>query len=167
MAEIIKISGLKELEENLYLLGEEMRERGVKLMMSRAAVPMRDDAKRRAPTLAKPDPRRRAGTVRDAIKIWRHRKTPYAVTYYVGVRKLAGSKVQAFKKSTGKGSQDNPNDPFYWRFVEFGVPSKGIPPRPFLRTAFAARVMESIEVAKKTAADFIVKTTRKFKRQKK
>lgn len=164
MAELVQVKGLRELEANLYALGEALREKGVKLMMSRAAVPMRDDAKRRAPVLQAPDPRRRPGTVRDAIKIWRHRKTPYAVTYYVGVRRLSGAKVRAFKKAAGKGSQDNPNDPFYWRFLEFGVPSRGLPARPFLRTAFESRKFESIDVAKDTAQQFIRKIARKFKR---
>lgn len=160
MAEIRYVRGLIELEANLAALGSEMRERGVKRMMSMSAVPMRDEARRRAPILQEPNPRRRAGTLRDAIVIWRKRQTPYAATYYVGVRGLSSIKISAFKKGTGKASTDNPNDPFYWRFVELGT-SK-MPPRPFLRGAFESRKHDAVTAAIVEAKAFIQRTVRKF-----
>jgi HK97 gp10 family phage protein len=156
VAEIHQWRGFRELEQNLLQLGAEVHERGVKRMMSRAAVPMRDDAKRRAPVLKAPDARRTPGTVRDAIKIWRKRVTRYAVTYYVGVRGLSRKAVRTFKgENKGKSSADNSRDPFYWRFVELGVPSRGIAPRPFLRQAFEAQKMEAVRVALDEGRAFI------------
>ena len=162
MAETVHWRGFRELEENLKLLGEEMREKGVKRMMSRAAVPMRDDAKSRAPILAVPDDRRRPGTLRNAIRIWRKRATPYAVTYYVGVRGLSSKVVASFKRATGMAGSDNPDDPFYWRWVELG--SSKMRPRPFLRPAFESKKMDSVRVALEEGRAFVRRTAARFKR---
>jgi HK97 gp10 family phage protein len=162
VAETIKVAGLKELEANLKMLGEEMRERGVKLMMSRAAVPMRNEARNRVPVLKEQTHNRNPGTVRKWIHIWRKRKTRYAVTYFVGVRGLPGARVSAFKTATGLASKDNPNDPFYWRFVELGT-SK-MRPRPFLRPAFEGRRADSVQIALEEGQKFVKRTARRFLR---
>jgi HK97 gp10 family phage protein len=162
VAEIVHWKGFRELEQNLKMLGEEMREKGVKRMMSQAAVPMRDDATTRAPVLLKPDPRRRPGTLRNAISIWRKRKTPHAVTYYVGVRRLSGKKVSAFKRSTGREASENPDDPFYFHMVERGTSKMRA--QPFLRPAFESKKLESVRVALETGREFV--RAMKFKRVK-
>ena len=164
MAEIQHWKGFRELEENLKMLGAEVHEKGVKRMMSRAAVPMRDDARRRAPVLKTPDPRRRAGTLQRAIQIWRKRITRYAVTYYVGVRGLSRKAMRAFKEKSGSRGVENPNDPFYWRWQELGVPSRGIPAQGFLRKAFEAQKTESVRVALLEGREFVRKTAAKFKK---
>lgn len=167
MAEMHKWHGFRELEQNLKALGTEMHERGVKRMMSRAAVPMRDDARVRAPVLAVATPTRRPGTVRNAIHIWRKRATQYAVTYYVGVRRLSGRAVSMFKKNNAKGgraakSADNPNDPFYWAMLELGTSKMAA--TPFLRPAFEAQKMNSVRIALEEGREFVRKTAAKFKR---
>lgn len=168
MAEYVKWKGFRELEQNLNMLDEQMRERGVKVMMSKAAEPVRDEAKRRAPVLAEPTPTRKPGTVRDAIRIWRKRKTPYAVTYFVGVLGLARGAIRRFKQSQiakGKSvisSADNPNDPFYWKFLEFGTVKMAA--RPFLRPAFESMKMEAVKVALAEGQKFVATTAQKFKK---
>lgn len=168
MAEIEHWKGFSELQQNLKLLGTEMRDRGTKLMMARAAVPMRDDARRRAPRLKVPDPRRLPGTLARAIQIWRKRVTPYAATYYVGVRGLSRAAVRKFKSHTDRSGKalsagDNPNDPFYWRWVELG--RSGQAPHPFLRPAFEAQKRESVRVALETGRNFVRRTAARFKRR--
>lgn len=160
MAEIHKWHGFKELEENLKLLGAEVHEKGVKRMMSRAAVPMRDDAKRRAPVLKQPVPHRIPGTLRKNIVIWRKRVTNYAVTYYVGVRKLSAKAVSEWKKRFGKTGAKNWNDPYYWLFVELGTSKMAA--QPFLRPAFESQKMRSVQVALEEGRKFVRKI--KFKR---
>ncbi len=155
MTEIHKWHGFRELEQNLLLLGREMHERGVKRMMSRAAVPMRDDAKRRAPFMSHADPtgRRIPGTIRKHIRIWRRRVTPFAATYYVGVAALTKKAISAFKQRFGKTGAENWDDPFYWRFLEFGTSKMAA--QPFLRPAFEAQKMESVRVALDEGRKFI------------
>ena len=160
MAEIHKFEGFRELEENLKKLGREVHEKGVKRMMSRAAVTMRDDARRRAPVLQEPDERRKPGTVRNAIHIWRKRGTEFAVTYYVGVRGLSRKAISLFKKNNARGGKAasasaNPNDPFYWRFVELGTSKRAA--QPFLRPAFEAQKFAAVRVAMEEGRDFIRK----------
>jgi HK97 gp10 family phage protein len=160
--EIHEFRGLKELEHNLGYLSEHLRKRGVLRMMSRAAVPMRDDAKVRAPILQTPDRRRTPGTILRSIRIWRQRKTPYAATFYVGIAALSRKAISAFKTATKKVAGDNPNDPFYWRFLEFGTAKMRA--RPFLRPAFETKKHESANVALEEGRKFIADIARRFKR---
>lgn len=163
MAEIYKWHGFSELEKNLEMLGEQMRARGVRLMMSRASVPIRDEAKVRAPILQESVPHRMPGTIMRNIKIWRHKRTPFAVTYFVGVRKLSGASVAKFKKANkGKSGGQNPNDPYYWRYLEFGTSKMRA--QPFLRPAFEAKKVEAVARAFKECQDFIRKAVRSFRR---
>jgi HK97 gp10 family phage protein len=160
VAEIVQWKGFRELEQNLKMLGSEMHEKGVKLMMSRAAVPMRNEAKINAPILEEPDKRRNRGTLLRAISIWRKRVTRYAVTYYVGVRGLSRQKIAKFKRESENSSSDNPNDPFYWRFLEFGTSKMRA--RPFLRPAFEAKKTESVRVALEEGREFVKRIVQKF-----
>jgi HK97 gp10 family phage protein len=164
VAETVQWKGFRELEQNLKMLGSEMHEKGVKRMMSRAAVPMRDDAKVRAPILREPDPRRRPGALRDAISIWRKKGTQHAVTYYVGVRRLSKKAVRAFKQATGRSSSENPDDAFYGLMVELGTSKMRA--QPFLRPAFESKKLESVRVALETGREFVRSTSLKFKRVK-
>lgn len=173
MVEIHKWHGLRELDQNLKMLGEQMREKGVRRMMSQAAVPMRDEAKRRAPVLKEPDPRRMPGTVRNAIQIWRKRATQFAATYYVGVRRLSRGAIKRFKSNTDRQGKalagaDNPNDPFYWRFLgDLEVGRSNMPSQPFLRPAFESKKMESVKVALDEGRSFVKRTVRRFKKTRK
>jgi HK97 gp10 family phage protein len=160
VAEIVQWKGFRELEQNLKMLGSEMHEKGVKLMMSRAAVPMRNEAKINAPILEEPDKRRNRGTLLRAISIWRKRVTRYAVTYYVGVRGLSRQKIAKFKRESKNSSSDNPNDPFYWKFLEFGTSKMRA--RPFLRPAFEAKKTESVRVALEEGREFVKRIVQKF-----
>lgn len=147
MAEVVEIKGLRELERNINELAEQVRERGVKRMVSAAAVPIRDDARRRAPVLKTPDYRRKPGTLRNSIQIWRKRDTPYAATYFVGVRGLSRRAIRLFKQTNSRPGRaarahDNPDDPFYWRFVELGTSRRSA--QPFLRPAFEGKKRDAV-----------------------
>ena len=166
MAEHVKWRGFKELEQNLDMLSGEMKDKGVRIMMSKAAEPIRDDAKRRAPVLQEPHPHRRPGTVRDRIMIWRKKKTPYAATYFVGVLGLGRAAMRRWKsENKGKFSNggDNPNDPWYWRFLEFGTVKMAA--RPFLRPAFEARKMDAVKVALAEGRKFVADVATRFKKK--
>ena len=92
--------------------------------------------------LQTPDGRRRAGTLQRAIKAAAVRPTEHTATTYIRVRGLTRRQITSFKKKRGADAATNPNDPFYWRFVEFGT-SK-VPARPFLRGAFLATGMDAV-----------------------
>jgi hypothetical protein len=88
---------------------------------------VRDEAKRLAPVLRTPSPYRKPGTVRDAIKVRTSKVARRAgnVGVFVNVKPLKSAQIRAFKKSAfargGKfGGQYNPDDPFYWQWLNFG-----------------------------------------------
>jgi HK97 gp10 family phage protein len=134
----IKTEGFKELVSSLRALEDELRTKILGTATLQAAKVVQEDAKRRAPVLQKPDRRRRAGTLRDAIKTGRMRdRNIDGAAARVYVRMLSGKKVSEFKGRTGRSSTENPDDPFYARFVEYGT-SK-IRAKPFLRPAFESQ----------------------------
>lgn len=122
MAEIeVRIAGLEELKAQLRSVPDKLRRRALRNALAAGARIVRDEARRGAPVLREPDPRRKAGTVRDAITVRTSKAARAAgdVGVFVNVRPLKSSAVRAFKAGGGKAAS-NPNDPFYWRWLEFG-----------------------------------------------
>lgn len=130
----VKIEGLKELGKAMQDLGRKASNRiAVKAMRQGGAI-VRDKARANAPVLQEKVPHRKAGTLRKAIKSRTKVKSGGRTETVIWVKGLTGNQISKFKGKTGKGGRDNPNDPYYWRFVEFGT-SK-MPAKPFLRPAF-------------------------------
>jgi HK97 gp10 family phage protein len=93
---------------------------------------VRNAARRSAPVLragtALKAPYRKPGTVRDAIRVRTSKADRKAgdVGVFVNVRPA---------KAGARGAK-NPNDPFYWRWLEFGT--KKMSARPFLQKSISA-----------------------------
>lgn len=105
-----------------------------------------------APELRGHDPRWSKGALKRAIRAVAIRPSQYAAEAIVGVRKLSGRQVSAFKgrqaKRRGAGKTTrriDPRDAYYWFFVEFGTAHTRA--RPFLRPAFEARKTVAVETA--------------------
>ena len=113
----VKVTGLKELGKKMNDLGKKTKGRISVDSMRKGAVIIRDKARANAPTLQEKVPHRKRGTLRRTI--------------------LESKTIENFKVKTGKGGAKNPNDPYYWRFIEFGT-SK-MQARPFLRPAFSTK----------------------------
>lgn len=138
----IEIRGLREIQDAMRELPKRINRNMLDQGLLTGARIVRDEAKARVPLLREPDARRRRGTLQRAIRAGRVRPQGYAAAVWVRVRKLTGKQIARFKaKGKGKGSQ-NPNDPFYWAFVEFGTSTQ--PARPFMRPAFEARKVEAV-----------------------
>lgn len=151
MSVTVKINGLKELSSHLQQLGRKTSNRISVKAMRRGATVVREQARSNAPELAVPTPTRRRGTLKKAISSRTKVKGQGKTESYVWVKTLSDKQVSKFKSKTGKKWADNPKDPFYWRFVEFGT-SK-MPARSFMRSAF--------EQSKEKAATTIIDTLRK------
>lgn len=139
----VQLRGLREYQQKLVDLGDDMLSKGCVVALAPGADVMRDAARQFAPVLQRPDPRRRPGTLRNAIHAMRVRPGKYAVTFVVGIKLLGGRAVAAFKKRTGRGASENPDDPFYGPMVELS----GTRGRPFLRPAFASSAQRAVNVA--------------------
>lgn len=122
--------GLDECKERLKGLPDKLRRRVLRNALAAGARIVRDEAQRATPVLRTPHPYRKPGTVRDAIKV-RTSKTARAagnVGVFVNVQPLKGKAVAAFKAKTGQGGGKNPEDPFYWRWLNFGRQGRGAAP---------------------------------------
>lgn len=149
MSETIRVAGLQELRAALLTLPKRFDRRVLNAALMAGGRIVAAEGSSRAPVLRQPDPRRRAGTLRRNVRARPVRPFPgRTATVIVSVRQLSRKARVAFKTSQfARGrrvsSADNPNDPFYWRFVELGT-SK-MPAQPFLRPALAAKRAEALE----------------------
>lgn len=124
-----EVFGLPDLRTALQGLVPKLRRRALRNALAAGARIIRDAARAQAPVLSagssKRAPYRTTGTVRKAIAV----RTSKAATrrgdvgVFVNVRPAKGG-------SRGARSR---NDPFYWRFLEFGTAHMRM--RPFLQPA--------------------------------
>lgn len=125
----VVVKGLDELKRKLEQLPKAMRVRVLRNALSAGAREVRDDARRNAPVMtlgtSLKAPYRKPGTVKKAITVRTSKADRKAgdVGVFVNVRPA---------KKAQRGAK-NPNDPFYWRFLEFGT--RKMAARPFLRKA--------------------------------
>lgn len=117
----VRVRGLDDLRAALREIPDKLRRRVLRNALAAGARIVRDEARRGAPVLREPDPRRKAGTVRDAISVRtsRQARAEGNVGVFVNVKPLKAAQIRAFKAKGGKAAS-NPNDPFYWRWLEFG-----------------------------------------------
>jgi HK97 gp10 family phage protein len=140
MADLVHVSGLKELNDALKELPERIARNALSAGVYAAAKVVRDEAKVLAPYYTgsveqgHPPP----GTLKRSI-IMKHiaeKSSKYQQTYYVVVRH--GKKYQ---KQGKKGTLSQ--DAFYWRWVEFGTAKMAA--KPFMRPAFEAKKQAALQ----------------------
>lgn len=146
----VKIEGFDDLARKLRELAPAMRKKVLRNALAAGARLVRDDAKRRAPVLtnAMNAPYRKPGTVRDAIRVRTSKADRRAgdVGVFVNVLPAKGAKFKTTTRSVMgvklrnrrqvRGSQrgaQSRNDPYYWRFLEFGT--RKMAARKFLQPA--------------------------------
>lgn len=154
--EMVRIEGLDNLKRKLAEVPKAMRKRVLRNALAAGAREVRDVAKRNAPVLTLGTslnaPYRKPGTVKQAIRVRTSKADRRAgdVGVFVNVVPLKGNtyktvttksffggnvKRRVLVKKSERGAK-NPNDPFYWRFLEFGT--KKMQARPFLQRATSA-----------------------------
>jgi HK97 gp10 family phage protein len=121
-----KIQGLDNALKNMEIMRTDAGLRAARLAGRRAINIVRDAAIANAMMLDDPESKE---------EIWKNISVKYDgralkrtgdLRFSVGV--LGGAKKSENKNNPG-------GDTWYWRFLEFGVPSRGIAPKPFLRPA--------------------------------
>jgi HK97 gp10 family phage protein len=147
------VKGIADLKAALLGLAPNLRRRALRNALAAGGRVFAADAKRRAPVLAAPVLRngvviRKPGTVRQAIRVRtsRNARSKGDVGVFVNVAPAKGARFRTIKggaalgllnrrvqtRKNQRGAQ-SPNDPFYWRWLEFGT--KKMSARPFLRPA--------------------------------
>lgn len=116
------------------------------------SVVIQKEAQSRAPVLQSPDPRRKPGTLKNAIKVRGARIVRgKGVVGGVMVRALSAAQISRFKKKKGQAGASNPDDPFYANFVEFGTVKMA--PRPFMRPALSSKAQTAIDTVAQYTRD--------------
>lgn len=135
-----KVRGIPEMKAALRRLHGDLRRKLLRQALAEGARAVRDDARRTVPTLnASSVPVRKgyrtAGQVRKSIVVRTSKMARRAgdVGVFVNVRPA----------KRGQRGAKNPNDPFYWRWLEFGT--KAMAARPFLRPA-AGKLGEALRI---------------------
>jgi HK97 gp10 family phage protein len=132
-----RIAGMKELVAALDRLPAELGVKSVWSALGGAGAEVKKDAQARAPVLAQATDTRKPGTVRDAIRVSRSKINKGQRGFYeviVRVKPLNKHKKRAAKAAGALSGANNPDDPYYWWFLEFGTSKMAA--RPFLRPAF-------------------------------
>lgn len=150
----VTVSGIPELKRALRGLSADMRRKVIRSALRKGAAVIQERAKALAPVLSKPAPFRRPGTVRKRITVRASKFARQAgnVGVFINVRPIRGS---AQVRRYGRASAHNPNDPFYWRFLEFGT--KKMAARPFLAPAAVGTFARAVAVFAKEAGPAIQK----------
>ncbi len=127
----LDINGVNELKKALLGIPDRLRKRVLLKALRESTVPLRAKSKSAAPVLKRATKYRKKGTVRRALAIRTSKIAAKAgnVGVFVGVRPLKGAR----QRTLGAAGAKNPNDPYYWKFLEFGT--KRMTARPFLRPA--------------------------------
>ena len=138
----IKLEGIDELKRALADASATIRKKAVRGALREAGKVIQVAAKAKAPMLKFPAPYRKSGTVKKNILV---RASKFARRagdegVYINVRGIRGAARIA---KLGKAGSKNPNDPFYWRFLELGT--KKMAARPFLRPAAESKGEEAVK----------------------
>lgn len=152
------ITGLKELNSAFKSMGENVSKKtGLKMVASAAAV-IRKEAK----NIARSKGLKKTGTLINNIAIKRERNVPAdTVQYHVGVRhgREFGRRKNVVKflalGKRGRIVTKYKNDPYYWRFLEFGT--KHIRPLKFLEPALESKRQEAINAMQATLQKELLK----------
>ena len=139
----VKLEGVAELKAALSDAAVKIRTKAVRGALREAGKVIQVAAKMAAPVLRVPSAYRKPGTVAKNIAV---RASKYARRMgdegvFINVRPIGSSKARVNK--FGKAGAKNPNDPFYWRFLEFGT--RKMAARPFLRPTAGAKGGEAIQ----------------------
>ena len=151
--EVVRIEGLDNLKRKLAEVPKAMRKRVLRNALAAGAREVRDVAKRNAPVMtlgtSLKEPYRKPGTVKQAIRVRTSKADRRAgdVGVFVNVRPA----------KAGQRGAKNPNDPFYWRFLEFGT--RKMPARPFLQRATSA-LPKALTIFQERVAKWINETDR-------
>lgn len=114
----LQLSGIDELKQALRAVPDALRKRVLRNALAVAGREIRDAARAAAPVLKSPARRRTPGTIKSNIVVRTSKRARQAgdVGVFVSVRPLRGAR----EKKLGRRGAENPRDPYYWWWQEFG-----------------------------------------------
>lgn len=159
----VRLEGIDELKRALADAAAEIRTKAVRGALRQAGNVIRKSARQAVPVLARPVMRggqlaRKPQTVRNAIAVRNSKlaRREGNEGVFVGVRPAKGARFrtrtvkalgvrirQRTQVRASKRGRYSPDDPYYWRYLEFGTRHMGA--RAFLRPAFEAQGRAAID----------------------
>lgn len=157
---IVKLDGVEDLKRALSEAAADIRKKAVRGALREAGKVIQGAARATAPVLLVATPTRKPGTVRRNIVVRASKFARQAGNegVYINVRGIRG---RARVARLGRAGANNPNDPFYWRFLELGT--KKMAARPFLQPAAASKGDEAISKFMQSVVPQIEKLNRRKK----
>lgn len=153
----VKVDGIDDLKQILDEIPKQLRTKVLRSALRKAAnVPLKA-AKQVVPIMSSEQaakaPYRTPGLIKKRLMVRSSKESGKQgnVGVFINVKPLKSLAVRGFKRLGGKSSQ-NPADPFYWRFVNFGT--KKMPGRDFMSKA-VDMLPEALEVFKREIAPVI------------
>ena len=148
----LKVTGIDSLREELAKLAPELRRGPAQRALRLGAAPVLAAAIAATPILKanvyrKGHLYRKPGTLRQALKIRASKDTNKTgdVGFFVNIVPLSKGAVAAYKAATDRKSSSNPQDPFFWRFVNFATKRNKNPAR-FLQKGGDVLVSASLPI---------------------
>lgn len=149
----LKIEGLNELKQKLAEIPRSLRRKVFQSALRAGANIVRDEARRRAPTLKSPRKYRKPGTLKKAIVVRTSKFDTRAgnVGVFVNVKPAKGAvyKKGSLIKESQQGSKSE-NDPYYWRWIEFGRK-----PRTFYKMSWRTKKIRKFVIASIPPFEFL------------
>ena len=139
----VTLEGIDDMARRLRDVPIALRKKVLLRALRKGAQIISRDAKAGAPVLKRPAPFRKPGTVKKAISVRTSKVARKSgdVGVFVGVKPLRGAR----QKKLGKAGAKNPNDPYYWRFLEFDT-RRG-PGKKFLTHAASNKASAALDAA--------------------
>lgn len=165
------IAGMRELLQGLSALPFELGKGAIYAALGGAGAVVRKQAIANAPQISGNDPavlagRRKPGTLKRAIRVSRSKINKGQAGLWeviVRVKPLKKRQRIKFKQATGRQGRDNPDDPFYWWWVEFGTRNRKA--TPFLRPAFNETKDAQLRVMRQRMAAGLARAAKKIEQQ--
>jgi len=140
-----KIHGLDDLKRVLDELPKQLRRKVVLGALRKAARVPLQAARQVVPVMSSADaakaPYRTPGLIKRRLMVRASKSSGRAgnVGVFINVKPLKTAAIRGFRRIGGKSSQ-NPVDPFYWKFVNFGT-------RKMQKTDFMAKAADALPQA--------------------
>lgn len=141
------VEGLSQILENLRKLPRELQDKELQKAANAGVKPVLVVARGNAARLGEGmKTHNSTGLLRRSVQMFVGRKIENNRAAFVGIKRLSRSRIKAFKAATGLKSSSNKDDPFYWKFWEFG--SSKTPRRQFVTSAYETMKHVALEVTK-------------------
>lgn len=143
MSEVVRIDGLKELNEKLLAMEPKLRRKTLGKALRKAGTPILKEAKILVPV--------DTGKLRDNLKLRSRgpsKKRPHRQS--VAVTTPTRKQLEMTSDETG----------YYPAVLEYGSASRGLPPRSYLRAAMAIKSNEALNTLKTELAAGVVKAAK-------